>query len=92
MWQKKGDDVLHIELRRWAQLLLIAPLSANSLAKIVHGLCDNLATCIVRAWDFSCPMLVSASLAEETRKHMVGGSCPDRHQWVFALVSKELGR
>ncbi len=47
---KRGDAVLHIELRRWADLLLIAPLSANTLAKISNGLCDNLLTTIVRAW------------------------------------------
>lgn len=34
MWNKRGDPVLHIELGKWADLLVIAPLSANSLAKI----------------------------------------------------------
>jgi len=41
-WKKIGDPVVHIELRRWADVLLIAPLSANSLAKISNGQCDNL--------------------------------------------------
>eukprot|EP00667_Euglena_gracilis_P022365 EG_transcript_24883 len=49
-WQRKGDPVLHIDLMNWADGLLIAPLSANTLAKIAHGLADNLLTCIVRAW------------------------------------------
>ena len=44
-----GDEVLHIELRRWADALVLAPLSANTLAKAAHGLCDNLLTCVVRA-------------------------------------------
>lgn len=47
----RGRSVLHIELRRWADLLAIVPLSANTLAKVVHGLCDNLLTSVVRAWD-----------------------------------------
>ncbi|EEY16003.1 phosphopantothenoylcysteine decarboxylase [Verticillium alfalfae VaMs.102] len=34
---KRGASILHIELRRWADLLVIAPLSANSLAKIAAG-------------------------------------------------------
>ena len=38
----RGDPVLHIELRKWADLLLIAPLSANTLAEIATGLCPNL--------------------------------------------------
>lgn len=57
-WQKKGDPVLHIELRKWADILIIAPLSANTLAKIAQGLCDNCLTSVVRAWDFSKPLLV----------------------------------
>lgn len=48
---KRGDPVLHIELRKWADMLLLAPLSANTLAKIANGLCDNLITSLVRAWD-----------------------------------------
>lgn len=55
-----GDPVIHIELRRWADALVIAPLSANTLAKMAGGLCDNLLTCVVRAWDFDRPVLVSA--------------------------------
>lgn len=47
-----ADPVLHIELRKWADVLLIAPLSANTLAKIASGLCDNLLTSIVRAWEY----------------------------------------
>lgn len=33
-WQKRGDAVLHIDLAKWADVMLIAPLDANSLAKI----------------------------------------------------------
>ena len=42
IWKKKGDPVLHIELRKISDLYLIAPLSANTLAKISNGFCDNL--------------------------------------------------
>ncbi|RKF84385.1 putative phosphopantothenoylcysteine decarboxylase, partial [Golovinomyces cichoracearum] len=48
---KRGDPILHIELRRWSDIMVIAPLSANTLAKIVNGLADNLLTSVVRAWD-----------------------------------------
>lgn len=34
--------MLHIELRRWADLFVIAPLDANTLGKIANGICDNL--------------------------------------------------
>jgi phosphopantothenoylcysteine synthetase/decarboxylase len=46
--------VPHIELRRWADLLIIAPCSANTLARIAGGAADNLLTCVARAWPFAC--------------------------------------
>ena len=60
-WRAVGDEVLHIELRRWADAVVIAPLSANTLAKAANGLCDNLLTCVVRAWDWQKPLLVRCS-------------------------------
>lgn len=51
-WQKLGDPVLHIDLRDWADVLVVAPLSAHTLAKIANGLCDDTLTCVIRAWDF----------------------------------------
>ena len=50
-WRQKGDPVLHIELRKWADVVVIAPLSAHTLGKIANGLCDTLLTCVCRAWD-----------------------------------------
>jgi phosphopantothenoylcysteine decarboxylase len=53
-WQEpwvRGNKILHIELRRWADLMLVAPLSANSMAKITQGWSDNLLLSVIRAWD-----------------------------------------
>ncbi|XP_047055144.1 phosphopantothenoylcysteine decarboxylase-like [Lolium rigidum] len=61
-WKKIGDEVLHIELRKWADIMVIAPLSANTLGKIAGGLCDNLLTCIVRAWDYKKPLFVAPAM------------------------------
>ncbi|XP_071795236.1 uncharacterized protein [Asterias amurensis] len=44
-WKTREDPVLHIELRRQADLLVIAPLDANTLAKVANGICDNLLVC-----------------------------------------------
>ncbi|XP_029008356.1 phosphopantothenoylcysteine decarboxylase isoform X2 [Betta splendens] len=57
MWKQRSDPVLHIELRRWADLFVIAPLDANTLGKMANGICDNLLTCVVRAWDITRPLL-----------------------------------
>jgi flavoprotein len=32
--EKRGDPVLHIELRKWADVAVVAPLDANTLAKV----------------------------------------------------------
>jgi len=61
-WKKMHDPVLHIELRKWADLIVIAPLSANTMAKLANGLSDNLLTCIARAWDFGRPFLVAPAM------------------------------
>jgi phosphopantothenoylcysteine decarboxylase len=60
-WQR-GEPVLHIELRRWADLFLIAPLDANTLAKLAHGLCDNCLTCVWRAWDPARPVVLAPAM------------------------------
>ena len=52
-WNRLGDPVLHIEIRDWADLFVISPLSAHTLAKIAQGLCDDTLSCVARAWDFS---------------------------------------
>ncbi|KAL0960721.1 hypothetical protein HGRIS_005747 [Hohenbuehelia grisea] len=55
---KIGDPILHIELRRWADIVLVAPCSANTLAKIANGLCDNLVTSLLRALAPTTPTYV----------------------------------
>lgn len=45
--------ILHIELRRWADLLVVSPLTANTMAKMACGVCDNLLLTTIRAWDAS---------------------------------------
>lgn len=54
--------VLHIELREWADILLIAPITYNTIAKISHGLADNLLTCIVAAWDRNKPIVIAPAM------------------------------
>jgi phosphopantothenoylcysteine decarboxylase len=59
---QRGDPVLHIELRRWADVLLIAPLDANTLAKLALGLTDNCLTCVYRAWDRAKPVVLAPAM------------------------------
>lgn len=59
---QRGDAVPHIEFRNWADLLVIAPLDANTLGKLALGLSDNFLTCIVRAWDFARPVILAPAM------------------------------
>jgi phosphopantothenoylcysteine decarboxylase len=61
LWQR-DEPVLHIELRRWADLFAVAPLDANTLAKLAHGLSDNCLTCVWRAWDTTRPVVLAPAM------------------------------
>ena len=43
-------------------MLLIAPLDANTLAKLAVGLCDNCLTCVWRAWDATKPVVLAPAM------------------------------
>jgi phosphopantothenoylcysteine decarboxylase / phosphopantothenate---cysteine ligase len=55
-----GYRPLHIELGEWADLILVAPLTANTLGKLTHGLADNLLTNTVLA--STCPVLLAPAM------------------------------
>ena len=59
---QRSDKVLHIELRRWADLFVIAPLDANTLAKLANGLADNCLMCVWRAWDQTRPVVLAPAM------------------------------
>ena len=59
---QRDDPVLHIELRRWAEAFVIAPLAANTLAKLANGLADNCLTCVWRAWDPARPVVLAPAM------------------------------
>ncbi|KAM9275866.1 phosphopantothenoylcysteine decarboxylase isoform 3-T4 [Morus bassanus] len=71
LWKGRSDPVLHIELRRWADLMLVAPLDANTLAKLANGICDNLLTCIIRAWDLRKPLLFCPAMNTAMWEHPI---------------------
>ena len=64
MWEPtEGNGMEHINLARTADLILIAPASGNFIAKLAHGLADDLLTnlCLAR----SCPLLVAPAMNVE---------------------------
>jgi phosphopantothenoylcysteine decarboxylase/phosphopantothenate--cysteine ligase len=59
-WQADRGRPLHIELGEWADVIVIAPLTANTLAKLAYGLGDNLLTNTVLA--STCPILLAPAM------------------------------
>ena len=70
---RAGDPVTHIELRRWADLFAVAPLDANTLAKLANGLADNCLTCVWRAWDPARPVVLAPAMNTLMWEHPLTG-------------------
>ncbi|DBA04459.1 TPA: hypothetical protein N0F65_010055 [Lagenidium giganteum] len=94
VWNVVGDRVVHIELKDWADVMLVAPLSANSLAKLANGLSDNLLTCTARAWNVKKPLIFAPAMNTDmwdhpiTAKHLQALSDLGYH--MIPPVSKKL--
>ena len=57
----------HVMLGRWADVMLIAPLSCNTLAKMSHGQCDNL---LLATWlSATCPVVAAPAMDEDMWHH-----------------------
>jgi phosphopantothenoylcysteine decarboxylase/phosphopantothenate--cysteine ligase len=57
----------HVMLGRWADGMIIAPLSCNTLAKMAHGLCDNLLLAVYLS--ATCPIAVAPAMDEDMWHH-----------------------
>jgi phosphopantothenoylcysteine decarboxylase/phosphopantothenate--cysteine ligase len=62
-----GTWANHVELGRWADLLLVAPLSCNTLAKMAHGICDNLL--LATYLSAVCPVVAAPAMDEDMWRH-----------------------
>lgn len=75
---QRGDKVLHIELGRWADLLIVAPLDANTLGKFALGLTDGCLCSLWRAWNWEKPVVLAPAMNSAmwnhpaTRRHILG--------------------
>jgi len=57
----------HVMLGRWADVIIVAPLSCNTLAKMAHGLCDNLLLAVYLS--AVCPVAVAPAMDEDMWHH-----------------------
>ena len=57
----------HVMLGRWADMMLVAPLSCNTLAKMAVGICDNLLLAVYLS--AACPVMLAPAMDEDMWKH-----------------------
>ncbi|PSK87442.1 bifunctional phosphopantothenoylcysteine decarboxylase/phosphopantothenate--cysteine ligase CoaBC [Taibaiella chishuiensis] len=57
----------HVHLGRWADVLLVAPCTANTLAKMAQGLCDNMVQAIYLS--AACPVVFAPAMDEDMWLH-----------------------
>ncbi|PNY22171.1 Coenzyme A biosynthesis protein 3 [Tolypocladium capitatum] len=79
----RGSGILHINLRKWAHILVVAPLSASTLAKIVNGICDSLLTNVIRAWDTS-------GLVDGDKKRILVAPAMNAAMWEQPITALQL--
>ncbi|WP_143962289.1 bifunctional phosphopantothenoylcysteine decarboxylase/phosphopantothenate--cysteine ligase CoaBC [Litoribacter populi] len=65
--RKSGDWSNHVDLGLWADLFLVAPLSANTLSKFANGGCDNLLTATYLS--ARCPVMVAPAMDLDMYQH-----------------------
>lgn len=57
----------HVDLGKWADLLIVAPATANTLSKLAHGQCDNL---LIAAYlSATCPIMVAPAMDLDMYAH-----------------------
>ncbi|MDW3645888.1 MAG: bifunctional phosphopantothenoylcysteine decarboxylase/phosphopantothenate--cysteine ligase CoaBC [Bacteroidia bacterium] len=65
IWEENWSE--HVELGLWADLMIVAPATANTLAKFAHGLCDNALTAVYLA--ARCPVMLAPAMDVDMYKH-----------------------
>ena len=66
-WEVENEWNNHVELGRWPDIMLIAPLSCNTLAKMANGLCDNLLLAVYLS--ATCPVVVVPAMDDDMWHH-----------------------
>jgi phosphopantothenoylcysteine decarboxylase/phosphopantothenate--cysteine ligase len=74
---KNGEWENHVDLGAWADLFIIAPATANTIAKMAHGLCDNLL--MATYLSAKCPVWIAPAMDLDMFSH------PTTTQNIFTI-------
>lgn len=62
-----GEWVSHVDLGNWGDLLVIAPCTANTMGKMVGGICDNFLMAVYLS--ANCPVMIAPAMDLDMYKH-----------------------
>ncbi|MGC4128238.1 MAG: bifunctional phosphopantothenoylcysteine decarboxylase/phosphopantothenate--cysteine ligase CoaBC [Bergeyella sp.] len=66
-FDRNGTWNSHVEMALWADVMIVAPCTANTLAKMVHGICDNLV--IATYMSAKCPVFIAPAMDLDMYQH-----------------------
>ena len=66
-YSENGTWNNHVELALWADVIIMAPCTANTLSKMVHGTCDNLV--LATYMSAKCPVFIAPAMDLDMYKH-----------------------
>ena len=91
-FDENGSWNNHVHLGLWPDIMLIAPATANTLAKMAHGICDNflMATYL----SSRCPVLIAPAMDEDMYHHFSSRESLEKlnnkGHWILSPTSGEL--
>ncbi|MFH1753745.1 MAG: flavoprotein [Candidatus Omnitrophota bacterium] len=84
-------DPLHTSLAQKADLILVAPASANLIGKVASGICDDILSCTIMAAD--APVLIAPAMNDKMYKHKaVEANIKKLKGWGYSFVGPKAGR
>jgi len=66
-YNENGTWNSHVEMALWADVMIVAPCTANTLAKMTHGMCDNLV--IATYMSAKCPVFIAPAMDLDMYAH-----------------------
>lgn len=84
-------EIEHISLAEKADLVLVAPATANVIAKVASGICDDLLTCVISAT--KAPVLIAPAMNESMYKNKITqGNIKKLKSLGYRFIEPRVGR
>ncbi len=89
MFSNEGVSIQHVNLGLWADAMLVAPITASTVAKLAHGIADNLLTSIALA--LRAPVVIAPGMDVDMYLHPATSNNISKlkEQGVFVIEPRE---